>query len=164
MIRKFAPDIISICLVALAAFMLSVRPNVNRDIHQRTVLPKVIQQKISAAEVEDKSNSGAVASYKELEARNLFSANGSYATDEKATEIVIPENPYTLIGILMGKEARALFRDYKGSVIYMKAGDKMLDGSVIAEIDRTFVKLRMGEDEKIQKIFNIQSLVSGAKK
>ena len=91
---------------------------------------------------------------KELKTRNIFAATGAYA-DADAANRPLPEKPYRLIGVLNGKEMKAVFAEYTGSVVTMTVGTKMLDGFVISKIKNTSVKLTRGKEEKELKTFDV---------
>jgi hypothetical protein len=91
---------------------------------------------------------------KEIKARNIFSATGAY-TDTDAANRPLPEKPYTLIGVLYGKEMKAVFAEHTGSVVTMTVGKKMIDGFVVTKIGNTSVKLIRGNEEKELKTFDV---------
>jgi hypothetical protein len=61
--------------------------------------------------------------------------------------------PYKLIGILNGKERKAVIRDYKNSVIVVAVGAKLGDGSVVTGIGDVLVRLKKGKENIELKIF-----------
>ncbi len=65
----------------------------------------------------------------------------------------LPANPYKLIGILNGKEKKAVIRDYNNSVITLGVGERLSDGSVVTGIGDVFVKLKKGKENIELKIF-----------
>ena len=68
---------------------------------------------------------------------------------------LLPEKPYNLIGVLYGKEMKAVFAEYTGSVVTMTVGKKMIDGFVISKIKSTSVKLTERKEEKELKTFDV---------
>jgi len=77
--------------------------------------------------------------------RNLFAVDGKY--DSKIDRL--PENPYTLVGIMIvGKEKKALFRDYLGQQFLAKEKDILLDGSTVVKITDNKVVLRRGKQTR----------------
>lgn len=86
--------------------------------------------------------------------RNIFSVDGSYASvsDLKQT----PESSYNLIAVLRGKEKRAVFREYSGNMVFLKTGDKLIDGSIIADIDKLSVRTKKGSETKEYRIFDVK--------
>ena len=89
-----------------------------------------------------------------LEVRNIFELDGNYAPPPEL--IIIPEKPYNLIAVLAGKEKRAIMRDYTGRVVSLKIGDKMIDESVVTDIDRLSVTAKKGKKKKEYRIFEVK--------
>lgn len=91
--------------------------------------------------------------YMKLEERNIFSMEGTYKSAKD--KVVLPENPYTFIGVLGSKEKQAVFREYTGHIITLKKGDRLIDDFVIKDIDNLYVKLKKskGKEEKEMRIF-----------
>ncbi|MGA3209241.1 MAG: hypothetical protein ABSE05_15650 [Syntrophales bacterium] len=90
---------------------------------------------------------------KEEKELRLFSAGGGQIMTADDKEKNLPANPYTLIGILGGKEKKAVIKDYKGSVSILTVGAKLIDGSVIKGIDPVSVKLKKGKEQIELRIF-----------
>ncbi|OPY86679.1 MAG: hypothetical protein A4E72_01618 [Syntrophus sp. PtaU1.Bin208] len=94
-----------------------------------------------------------------LKQRNLFSEDGSYAQSaeriKKAAE-VLPENPYTLVAVLLGKEQKAVFKDYKGAIHTLTKGQKLIDGAVLSGISPRSVKLKKGNASKELVLFDVR--------
>jgi len=96
---------------------------------------------------------------KALKDRNIFSADGKYpifAVGTAGVKEALPENPYTLIGILHGEEKKAVFRDHTGSIIALTVGKKLIDDSVITRIDSTSVEVTKGKEKRELKIFSVK--------
>ncbi len=97
---------------------------------------------------------------KEEKELRLFSASGGQIMTADDKEKNLPANPYTLIGILGGKEKKAVIKDYKGSVSILTVGAKLIDGSVIKGIDPVSVKLKKGKEQIELRIFGSRSSLS----
>lgn len=94
----------------------------------------------------------------------LFNADGNLpppAVDKAGTQ---PANLYTLIGILGGKEKKAAFRDYKGSIAILGVGAKLIDGAVITAIDSVSVKLKKENENSELKIFDFHKTEQALRK
>ncbi|MCX8070263.1 MAG: hypothetical protein N2738_07145 [Thermodesulfovibrionales bacterium] len=91
--------------------------------------------------------------YRFIKERNIFAQDGKYFTPNVLQQL--PEKPYNLIAIFKGTEKRALFKDYKGNMIFVKEGDKLIDDAVITEIGITSVKITKEEDIKELKVFDV---------
>ncbi|MGA2318918.1 MAG: hypothetical protein ABSG71_21425 [Thermodesulfobacteriota bacterium] len=96
-----------------------------------------------------------VAALGSLKERNIFSPDGSYTKSGAGLKGPLPENPYTLIGILYGEEKKAVFRDYTGSIIALTVGKKLIDGSVITKIEKLSVQLENEKTKKELKVFDL---------
>jgi hypothetical protein len=64
-------------------------------------------------------------------------------------------DPYTLLGIISGKERRAVLRDEQGIVTFCPVGKKV-GRFTITRIDSTSVTLKSKKETKELKIFNVQ--------
>lgn len=94
-----------------------------------------------------------------LKQRNLFSEDGSYvlsAEKTKKVKEVLPENPYTLVAVLLGKEQKAVFRDYKGVIHTLAKGQKLIDGAVLTGISPRSVKIKKGNASKELVLFDVR--------
>lgn len=87
----------------------------------------------------------------------LFNAGGSVPSSAIDKDGAVPKNLYTLIGILTGKEKKAVFKDYKGSVSILGVGTKLIDGAVITGIDPTAVHIKKDGEKSELKIFNFHN-------
>ena len=150
-------DIIVILVVVIMALILAEKPNPDLD-PRISVRGKAVQggqlsvagEKQPVRGVEIQVNKGNAEN--DLRARNIFTANGSYTGSDN---VPMRANPYTLVGVTQGRETKAIFRDYKGSVAALTAGQKMSDGSVISRIDGDSVQLKKGEEKTELKVFNV---------
>jgi len=151
---KSKPDILCTLLAVGIAFLFARNPGL--DLNSPPVASDT--QAVTLKPPETKTGEigivRKVEQVKELKTRNIFTATGSY-TDADATNRPLPEKPYNLIGVLYGKEMKAVFAEYTGSVVTMTVGKKMIDGFVISKIKSTSVKLRRGNEEKELKTFDV---------
>jgi len=162
MIKKYLLDIIVIVLVSTLALWATQKPAVDLNLRPSTgdkgQLPDVkneAKEKVQEGIVRDVVALGA------LKERNIFSPDGSYTKSEAVLKGPLlkgplPENPYTLIGILQGEEKKAVFKDYTGSIITLTIGKQLSDGSIIRRIDNFFVEVEKGEEKRELRIFNIK--------
>jgi len=81
--------------------------------------------------------------------RNLFSINGKY------TDLIqnMPENPYTLVAILITKDKKAVLKDYTGKLFTAQEKQTMIDGYKIIRISDNSVILQRGKQKKVLTIF-----------
>ena len=61
---------------------------------------------------------------------------------------VLPENPYTLIGILEGREKKAVLREYTGNLSVLTQGKKLIDEAIITRIDSRSIKVKKDGKER----------------
>ena len=87
----------------------------------------------------------------------LFNAGGSVPSSAVDKDGAVPRNLYTLIGILAGKEKKAVFKDYKGSISILGVGTKLIDGAVITGIDPTAVHIKKDGEKSELKIFSFHN-------
>jgi hypothetical protein len=159
MVKKYLLDIMSIILVsAIAVFAtqkpamdLTLRPS-NPSKGDKSKLPDVKKEKKEEVQKEILKEVIVLGALKE---RNIFRPDGGYAKLGEGLKGPLPENPYTLIGILYGEEKKAVFRDYKRSIIVLTMGEKLVDGSIITNIDRLSVQLEKGNEKKELKVFDL---------
>jgi hypothetical protein len=156
-ISQYLPDILAILMVMIIAYMFAGKPAL--DLKLSASPGGKPAQSGQSSDVVKKQPVPGVASQvnednadRELKARNIFTANGAYTDSDNKP---IPANPYTLIGVTQGKETKAIFRDYGGSVVTMTVGQKMIDGSVITRIDGASVQLKKGEEKTELKAFDV---------
>jgi hypothetical protein len=89
--------------------------------------------------------------YQKLEVRNIFSPDGVYA--QLPQQKPMPEVAYTLLGVIVAKPKRAVFRDYLGAIVAVGEGEALADGFVIGRIESLSVMVKRGEEEREYKIF-----------
>jgi hypothetical protein len=156
MIKKYLLDILCLIVVVIVAFLIVERPAIDLN------LPPSIADKRQTHETtkeETKKGERGIARYastaEALKERNIFSPNGSYAMSGAVFKGPLPENPYTLIGVLKGEEKKAVFREYTGAIVTLSVGKKLIDGSVITRIDTTSVEVKKGKEKRKLKIFEV---------
>lgn len=155
--KKYYPlDLIFIGLSVILAFLLarkadmplSVKPSLSVKT-ERTGERPVKNPAATLFSIGDESS-------KELNGRNIFSADGRYPVITTQGKREIPEVPYTLLGVMLGKEKKAVFREYTGSIVSLSEGAKMLDDSVITTIEKLSVKVKKGKKEREYRIFHLE--------
>jgi hypothetical protein len=89
------------------------------------------------------------------EGKKLTVFNSGSAPDVISSDDIkkMSANPYKLIGILNGKERKAIIRDYNNSVITLAVVEKLGDGSVVTVIGDVLVRLKKGKENIELKIF-----------
>jgi hypothetical protein len=157
---KYLLDIICVVIVVILALLTAERPVIDLNIRPSIADKKQPQdrQKEETKKVEKEIVRDIFAS-KELKDRNIFSADGRYPTPGAGSTDMkgpLPENPYTLIGILQGEEKKAVFREYTGSIVFLTIGKKLIDESIITRIDNTSVEVKKGKEKKELKIFDVK--------
>ena len=155
MVKKYLLDILLIILISAIAVFATQKPAM--DLKRR---PPDDKGKVPDVKKEEKENvqmgiMKEIASLGPLKERNIFSLDGSYAKLGAGLKGPLPENPYTLIGILNGEEKKAVFRDYKSSIIVLTLGEKLMDGSVITYIEGLSVQLEKGKEKRELKVFDL---------
>jgi hypothetical protein len=155
MIRRFMPDIVGGCLIAIVAVLTAILTDVKPDLRPQAVAQGVAQE-APAVQQERQDLPAAAVADDAVKKRNLFAASGSYAETGTETASQPADNTYVLIGILGGKERKAVFRDGRGAVAAFAVGKKMGDGFVIAGMGNASVKLMRGKETREMKIFNVQ--------
>jgi len=161
---KYLLDIICVVIVVILALLttqrpvidLSIRPSI-ADKRQPQDTKKEKTKNVQKEIVRD------VVTSKVLKDRNIFSADGKYPTSGAGSadmgagvKAALPENPYTLIGILQGEEKKAVFREYTGSIVTLTVGKKLIDDSVITRINNTSVEVKKGKEKKELRIFDVK--------
>lgn len=147
--KRYLVDLIFIGLSVILALFLAEKPGAVKDNR-----PAVIDNAVKGVKpVSAKEPQAPVDAVKELKARNIFSADGSYA--QAAAKRAVPDIPYTLLGVVYGKEKKAFFREFTGAIVSLAEGDKMVDEAVVSNIEKRTVKVKKGKEEKEYKIFNI---------
>jgi hypothetical protein len=155
---KYLFDIICVVIVAAVAFFSAQRPTLDLNFRPSTDVKGQLRD-VKKAEKEgvQKEIVEEVVTLGALKERNIFSPYGSYTISGASLEGPLPQNqnPYSLIGILQGEEKKAVFRDYKGSIITLAVGKKLVDGSVITRIDRLSVVVERGNEKRELKVFDL---------
>lgn len=77
-----------------------------------------------------------------IDKRNIFAADGKYYTGRELK--TLPQEPYSLVAVFLGKEKTAVFRAYNGSTLHLKLKDKLMDDAVVTRIDRESVEVSKG--------------------
>jgi hypothetical protein len=157
---KYLLDIICVVIVVILALLTTQRPvidlNIRPSIADKRKPQDTIKEETKKVQKEIVRD---VVTSKALKDRNIFSADGRYTTPGAGTADMkgpLPENPYTLIGILQGEEKKAVFREYTGSIVFLTIGKKLIDDSIITRIDNTSVEVKKGKEKKELKIFDVK--------
>jgi hypothetical protein len=149
--KRFLPEVIALLLVFLLAFLISGKPDRSKILssraEKRQPLPALPEKpeglKIIRPESVDQT----------LKDRNIFETDGAYLKPGETKKAPFPANPYSLIGILEGKERKAVFRDYTGAILVLTKGKKLIDEAVITRIDLRSVVLKKEDQERELKVF-----------
>jgi len=149
----YKPDILCILLVIGMAFLFAGKPVIDLN-SPPSASDTALAVKHAETGKEGHGLAKKIEQLQEIKARNIFAATGIYA-DTDAANRPLPDKPYTLIGVLYGKEMKAVFAEYTGAVVTMTVGKKMIDGFVITKIGSTSVKLKRGEEGKELRTFNV---------
>lgn len=155
-LRKNVFDAGLIIFLVLLAFLLAGRPavgNSNSVRHRKEAPGREVGVRRQAPEKTSNTGDGGDRKFEALDARNIFSSDGSYDATSHLQRI--PEKPYNLIGVLRGAEKKAVFREYNGDVAFVKAGDRLSDGTVVTAIGTRYVKTRKGSETKEYRIFDV---------
>jgi hypothetical protein len=157
-LSKYVPDILCILLAVTMAYVFAGKAtaDLNAPSSPKRAAAETVTATKAGTTMPDQStmSQDRDQGVNEPPARNVFAANGAYA-DLTTVGKPLPKNPYTLIAIVQGKETKALFRDYTGSMITTTVGQKMIDGSSIVAIGATSVKLKNDKEEREVKLFDI---------
>lgn len=155
-LKRYRIDLIFIVLAVILALLLSGKPVRVQGQKQLTVkkAEQVDEAKATVKGPASEPASDGDKLFSELKARNIFVSDGSYAL--AVPKKLIPDMPYTLLGVMLGKEKKAVFREYTGAIVSLGIGAKMLDDSVISSIEKLSVKAKKGKEEKEYKIFDIR--------
>lgn len=154
MIKKYMADLaVFVFLGLLIPLFVVKKPVISYNVPQAKELPAGAekQEQNAADKASQKKQQAGV--YAKLEARNLFSKDGAYKAAKD--KVVLPENPYRLIGVLGSKEKQAVFRDYTGQITTLKKGDKLMDDFIVKDIEGLYVRLKKGKEEKELRIFSL---------
>jgi len=160
-VARFMPDIVSVCLIMILAVLFAGRANIDLNVRPSPVHKPTYP--IQPSEI-TKAESGIVMKAiqtQDIRGRNIFTTTGLYT--ESANQ-ALPENPYTLIGVLLGKEKRAVFKEYTGAVITLPVGKQLIDGFQIVGIDNTSVILKRRSEKKELRMFDVHKRQREVKK
>lgn len=153
MAKKHWTDIIILALCLGIGYFIAAKPRITEgDLsYQKIPSPAKRVRPIETAKPEHLLE--VIPSYANIEKNNIFSAQRSYEVLPAGTPT---DRPYQLIAVLKGNDRRAIFRDYKGSLVSRKPGEKLDDGSEVVQIGDTFVSLQKGTERREQRIFAIK--------
>jgi len=160
-ISQYMPDIVSVCLIMILAVLVAGRTHIDLNIRPSSV--DKLSDNMHLSEIV-KAESGIVVKViqtQDIKGRNIFTATGTYI--DLASQN-LPENPYTLIGVLRGKERKAVFREYTGAVVTLSAGKQLIDGFQIVGIEDTSVKLKRRNEKKELRMFDVHKHQQEVKK
>jgi len=162
---KYLSDIICVVIVVILALLTTQRPVIDligrTAVSSRTGVSPVIPSDVKKEETKNlqKEIVRDVVASKALKDRNIFAADGKYAIvamSGPGMKGPLPENPYTLIGILRGEEKKAVFREHTGSILALTVGKELIDGSVITRIDNLSVEVKKGKEKRELRIFSVK--------
>lgn len=151
MIQKIFPDIAIAAVISALAFFIAASPRPTIPVPSNYSDKHVSQP----AGEPQKKWAPPVPLDSVLKNRNLFAESGSYAVNEKSP-LTLPENYYSLVAVLMGKEKKAVLKDLNGVIQTFPAGKTLLDGSVITEITSVSITLNKKNKAKKLKLFDVQ--------
>ena len=153
MARIYLADGAVIVLSLLLVYWWAEKPQLNLEKKPvAQVQPVVPEKKVQGDPSANAEMPGKTArDYQQLEARNIFAADGLYA--QSPQQKPMPEVAYTLLGVIVAKPKQAVFRDYLGAVVAVGVGEALADGFVIARIEALSVMAKRGEDEREYRIF-----------
>lgn len=110
-----------------------------------------LSQNMTSTKGEEKTNlKREKLKYSYLTHRNPFSPEGSYS------ELILPENPYTLVAILTGKEKRVIFKLFTGEMVIAKERDTLIDGAKVLKIKKNSVIIERLGNRKELRLFQIE--------
>ena len=170
---KYLSDIICVVIVVILALLTTQKPVIDligrtgvssrTGVSWRTGVSPVIPSEKTAIKEETKNLQKLIVREvvvsDALKDRNIFAADGKYAmatTSGPGMKGPLPENPYTLIGILRGEEKKAVFREHTGSILALTVGKELIDGSVITRIDNLSVEVKKGKEKRELRIFSVK--------
>ncbi|MBM4276256.1 MAG: hypothetical protein FJ130_00030 [Deltaproteobacteria bacterium] len=163
MTKKYYPDIlciICIILIMVIALLAAEKPVIDLSMHPSVAHRKppgdIKKEEPKAVE---RGIVKKVTSWEKLKERNIFAADGKYPVSiagVTGTQKILPEKPYTLIGVLQGEEKKAVFRDPTGAIVTFTVGKKLMDDSVITRINTFSVELEKGKERRELRIFEFK--------
>ena len=160
MIKKNFIDTLCIVLFIAIGILAVERPVIDQNVRS-SVATKRQPSDVKKEETKEAERGiiRDVVTYDALKDRNIFAADGKYAIvamSGPGMKGPLPENPYTLIGILQGEEKKAVFREHTGSIITLTVGKELIDGSVITRIDNLSVEVKRGKEKRELRIFSVK--------
>jgi len=153
MIKKALPDLLVAGIIVTIAFFITA------GLSPSTSPPPVRPERTGAAAGQKEAWAPPLVLDTALKQRNLFSEGGSYDLPEKKTgkaAEVLPENPYSLVAVMLGKEQKAVFRDYKGTIHTVTKGKTLIDGAVLTRISPRSVWTKKGRQTRELSLFDVR--------
>lgn len=156
-------DLIILVLTLFLILILIERPKGIANLHIKTDTSDIKEQADTNKEGESNGDQTEEEdTYKFIKERNIFAQDGKYFSSNVLQQL--PEKPYNLVAIFKGAEKRALFRDYKGNMLFVKEGDKLIDDAVVEEIGITSVKVTKEDEKRELKVFDVMPKKDETKK
>jgi len=146
MIRRWLGDIVFFVMALAAAFLLAGLPQ------EAQVTPRTIPAPSTAKAPETKApENGEITEGTAIGERDIFSSSGNY---KEGAQAPMPDNPYTLLGVVReGESTKAVFREYTGTVVRAAMGQRMMDGFLVASVDKPVVVLKKGKERKAFPVY-----------
>jgi len=152
--KKYFPELIGLLVIFSLAFLFAGKPGIPKfQSAPRAVARPSLPSPQTIPEDMGIKRTGSITLT--LQERNIFSEDGKYLKPGEKPKPVLPENPYTLIGILDGRERKAVFREYTGNLVVLTKGKKLIDEAVITRIDSRSVQVKKEGKDRELKIFQI---------
>lgn len=150
--KKFLPEILGLLIIFSLAVLFAGRPGIPpfQPSSRAGASPSPPSPQSIAEDAGIKRTGSTTLN---LQERNIFSDDGKYLKPGEKPKPVLPENPYTLIGVLNGKERKAVFREYTGNLVVLTKGKKLIDEAVITRIDSRSVQVKKEGKNRELKIF-----------
>jgi len=142
---KYKMEILILLAFCLLGFLLSEKPRLDLELPPKK--PPLLERRIKTEEMEIKRH---IPQSDSIMERNLFSVDGKYGDKVERP----PENPYRLVGVIVGEKKMAIFRDYTGTLFTAKEKDRMMDGYTVEKIEENSVILKRGKWEKELRILS----------
>jgi hypothetical protein len=144
---KYGMKILILLVFCLLGFLFSEKPNLELKFSKKSsAFP---QGPMKTEEIEIKRHP---LQTDNIMGRNLFTVDGKY-TDKIEKP---PENPYKLVGVIIGEKKMAIFKDYTGTLFIAKERERMIDGYTVETIGENFVVLKRGKQQKEMRILSSQ--------
>lgn len=142
-----AGEIFFVLILIFLAYLFRETPISAEKTPVKTPKPQVPAQAVTEPATESITLPPLDAKYSNIKKRNLFTPEGSY-TDQK-----IPEIPYTVVAIKIGKPNQAILKLYTGELITVKKGDKLIDEAQVLEIKEKYIKIKRLDKTKKLTLF-----------